>query len=74
MPRPVAVVERGMEAQVGISEIRRTCAPIYTAALRSGDAEAVTLAKCLATTLWVAGYQARKLTAHLEGLGREIAA
>jgi len=74
MPRPVALVERAMEAQVGIAEIRRSCAPLYTVALRSGDAEAVTLAKCLATTLWVAGYQARKLTAHLEGIGKECAA
>lgn len=74
MPRPVALVEQGMDAQAGIRELRRRCAPLWIAALRSGDAEAVTLAQCLATTLWVAGVQARKLTGHATRLSQEPAA
>lgn len=70
MPRPVALVEQGMEAQSLIRDTRRKCAPLWRAALRSGDSEAVTLAQCLATTLWVAGEQARKLTAYAEGIGK----
>lgn len=73
MPRPVALVERGMEAQVAISDTRRRCAPLWMAALRSGDPEAVTLAQCLAATLWVAGVQAKKLTAYAESIGRVVA-
>jgi hypothetical protein len=73
MPRPVALVERGMEAQQAIRETRHKCAPLWLAALQSGDAEAVTLAQCLATTLWVAGVQARKLTGHAARLIEEVA-
>lgn len=73
MPRPVALVEQGMEAQVWIGQLRRACAPLWRAAMKSGDTEAVALAQCLATTLWVAGEQARKLTAYADRLGRKAA-
>lgn len=75
MPRPVALVELGMEARAAISEVRRGRAKLYEAVLALGDPEATTLAQCLDTTLWVAGQQARNLTAYVGGTKRqEVAA
>jgi len=65
MPRPVAVVELGMEASADIREVRARRKPLYEAVLGMKDAEARALAQCLEATLWVAGIQARNLTAYL---------
>lgn len=77
MPRPVALVELGMEAQQGIHGIRRACAPLYEAALASGDEAVIDKTEALSTTLWVAELQAKQLTGlaqRIETRGRRDAA
>jgi hypothetical protein len=55
-----------MEAQSGIRLLRRTCAPLYEAALASGDYAVMAETKALADTLRVAQLQARRLTGFAE--------
>lgn len=66
MPRPVAVVELGMEAVAGIARQRRALAPLYERILESGDEAAIEKAESLATTLYVAGLQVSQLVARIE--------
>jgi hypothetical protein len=68
MPRPIALAERGMEAQVGIRALRRACAPLYEAAMASGDFDVMSETHALADTLALAGRQAKRLTGYAEGL------
>lgn len=68
MPRPIGLVERGMEAQAGIRELRRGTLPLFEAALSSGDFAVMAEAKALHDTLKVAGTQAKRLTGLAEGI------
>lgn len=52
------MVELAMEATVAIKALRRECAPLYAAAIRSGDAAVIEKTENLSTTLWVAQLQA----------------
>lgn len=69
MPRPLPLTELAIDAQVGIRDLRRATAPLYEAALRSGDFDVMAETKALAETLRVAGVQARRIA----GLGDRIA-
>lgn len=68
MPRHIGLVEQGMEAQAAISRCRRDLAPVYAAAIASGNLAAISEAHALATSLRIAGLQARRLTGIAEGL------
>ena len=68
MPRSPSLPERGMEAQVVIRETRRACAPLYEAAMASGDYAVMSETKQLAETLALAGRQAKRLTGYAEGI------
>lgn len=77
MPRPVAVVELGMEAQTAIRSLRKSTAPLYEAALASGDYPVIQETHALAESLRIAGLQARRLTGFAQALcpdGRKGAA
>lgn len=60
------VVEHGMEAQERIRALRKSCAPLYEAALASGNHAVMAETKALAETLRVAGVQAKRLTGYAE--------
>lgn len=65
MPRPVALAEEAVEAQVVIRDATRRCAPLYVAAVASGDRAVMAETKALADTLRWARSQARRIA----GLG-----
>lgn len=68
MPRPVALAEYAMEASAGIRELRRATAPLFEAALRSGNHAAMTEAHALAATLRVAERQSKRIAGIADGL------
>ena len=68
MPRPAPAVNRAMDAQVALHSLRRSCAPVWAAALASGDWSVMADAKALDSTLRVAFAQLRRLTGQLEAI------
>lgn len=55
-----------MEAQANLRTLRRSCAPLYSAAMESGDFDVMMETQALAATLRVAQMQARRLTGFAE--------
>lgn len=68
MPKPIALAERGMEAQAAIRSLQRASLPLFEAALASGNFAVMSEAKALHATLTVARTQARRLTGYAEGI------
>lgn len=69
MARPVGVAMLAVDAQVAIHELaRRQGAPLYEAAMRSGDFAVMAEAKALAATLRVARLQAKRIAGLADGI------
>lgn len=69
MPRPVSLAEHAMEAQVLLRELKRETAPLWTAAMATGDWTIMSHAHELAATLRAAERQARTIA----GLAERVA-
>jgi len=61
MPRPLPIVEHAMEVQAVLRQLRKSTAPMYEAALRTGDSGVLFETHALAQTLRVAQIQARRI-------------
>lgn len=68
MPRPVALAEYALDAQVVLREARRRMAPMYESALRSGNLAAIAEAKAVADSIRIAERQAKRLAGIADGL------
>lgn len=68
MARPAALAELAVDAQAVLREYRRSLAPMYEAALRSGNGAAISEAKHIADSIRVAERQANRLAGIAEGL------
>lgn len=68
MAKALALDELAVEAQVQIRDMRRASAPLYEAALRSGDWRVMAETKAFAETLRVAGVQAKRLAGLAAGV------
>jgi hypothetical protein len=68
MPRPLTVVEHAMEVQARLRRLRKDVAPMYEAALATGDFTLLAEAHAIAETLRVGQLQAKRLA----GLGEAI--
>lgn len=68
MPRPLGVAERAMDAQVGIRELRKRTAPLFEAAVATGDWTLMAETKALAETLRVGLKQARRIAGLAEAI------
>jgi hypothetical protein len=66
MPRPVHVVEHVMEAQVAVTGLRRAAAPLWVAALASGDWDLIADCKALSATIGIASTQLRRMAGRAE--------
>jgi hypothetical protein len=68
MPRPPSVAEHAMEVQARLRRLRKDVAPLYEAALATGDFAVVSEVHAIAETLRVGMVQAKRLA----GLGDAI--
>lgn len=68
MGRPAALAALAMEAQVALRETRREMAPMYAAALASGNLSAISEAKAVADSIRIAERQAKRLAGIADGL------
>jgi hypothetical protein len=68
MPRPVAVIEHAMEAQVACASLRKVAAPLWEAAIASGDWNLLAECKALSTTIRIASVQLRRIAGRAETL------
>jgi hypothetical protein len=66
MGAKVPAVERAMEVQVAIRELRTTTHPLWEAAVASGNWTVIAECKALAATLKVAAAQARRIASLAE--------
>lgn len=66
MARPTPLAALGMDAQVAIRDCRKACAPLYEAALASGDFDVMMEMQALAGSLRIASTQARRLTGYAD--------
>lgn len=66
MPRPMPVVEHAMEVQATIRRLRKTTAPMYEAALATGDIGVLWETHALAQTLRIAQDQAKRIAGMVE--------
>lgn len=69
MPRPMPVVEHAMEAHARIRRLRKDVAPMFEAALGTGNWNVVAETKALAETLRIGQLQAKRLAGLAEGIG-----
>lgn len=69
MPRPATAVNLACDAQAALHQLRRDTAPLFAAALATGDYVLVSETHALANTLRVAAIQARRIA----GLADSIA-
>lgn len=67
MARP-PLAALAIETQVGIRELARATAPLYEAAMRSGDFSIMAETKALAGTFRTARTQARRIAGLAEGI------
>lgn len=70
MARPLSLTEYAMDAQAILRETRRRMAPMYEAALRSGNASAISEAKHVADSIRIAERQSKRLAGIADGLVR----
>lgn len=68
MPRPMVLAEQAMETTSLIRELRRQTAPLFEAAMRSGNGAAMAEAHALASTFRVAERQAKRIAGIADGL------
>lgn len=68
MPRVLPLATHAMEAQVSLRTLRRDLAPLWEAALRSGNAAAIAEAKHVADSVRIAEKQAKRLAGIADGL------
>jgi hypothetical protein len=66
MPRPMPVVEHAMEAHARLRRLRKDVAPMFEAALGTGDWNVVAETKALAETLRIGQLQAKRLAGMAE--------
>jgi hypothetical protein len=66
MPRPVPAVNQSLDAQAALHSLRHACAPLWQAALASGDWSLLSESHALAGTLRTAGTQLRRISGQLE--------
>lgn len=66
MPKRVPTVERAMEVQVAIRDLRSATHPLWEAAVASGNWSVMAECKALAATLKVAAGQARRIASLAE--------
>ncbi len=68
MPRPSPLVDRAMETQVALRDLRRVTVPLWEAAVASGNWTAMSEAKALAATLRSATLQCRRIAGLADGI------
>lgn len=68
MPKPLSLAEHAMESQSRIREVRRESAPLFSAALASGNHSAMAEAHALAVTLRTAERQAKRIAGLADGV------
>jgi hypothetical protein len=68
MPRRPGAADLAIEAQVAIGALQRSTAPLYEAAMASGDFSVMAETKALAGTLRTARLQARRIAGLAEGI------
>jgi hypothetical protein len=68
MPRPMPVVEHAMEAHARLRRLRKDVAPMFEAALGTGDWNVVAETKALAETLRIGQLQAKRLAGMAEAI------
>jgi HPt (histidine-containing phosphotransfer) domain-containing protein len=68
MPRRPPAVELAMEAQSRLRQLRRETAPLFSAALSTGDYALISETHALAGTLRAAGVQARRIAGLAEAI------
>lgn len=68
MARPAALADHAVEAQAVLRATRRAMAPMYEAAVRSGNAAAISEAKHVAESIRTAERQAKRLAGIADGL------
>ncbi len=66
MPRPIGLAEHAMETQVRLRELKRETAPLWTAAMATGDWTLMSRAHELAATLRSAERQAKAIAGMAE--------
>lgn len=66
MPRPPSVTEQAMEVHAHLRRFRKDTAPLYAAALATGDFTVMAETHALAETLRIAQLQARRLAGFAE--------
>lgn len=66
MPRPTPLVEQAMEATAQIRRLRKTLAPLYAAALATGNFTVVSEAHALSESLRIAQLQSKRLAGFAE--------
>ena len=66
MPRPIGVVELAMDVQVAVREAHRASAPLWEAALRTGDHALLEECKQLAVVMRQALALARSIAGRAE--------
>lgn len=69
MPRPVSATEHAMEVQARIRRLRKDTAPMFEAALATGDFVVLAETHALAETLRVAQLQAKRLAGLADAIG-----
>lgn len=67
MARPIPVVEHAMEAQTVVRHLRKVAAPLWEAAIASGDWTLLAECKALSTTIRIASTQLRRIAGRAEG-------
>lgn len=70
MPKPAALAELAMEAQVSLRDLRRETAPLFEAAMRSGNYTAIQEAHALNRAIRSCEVIAKRITGHADGLIR----
>jgi len=73
MPRTTPTVERAMEVQVAIRDLRSATHPLYEAALASNDWNLLAECRALSATLKAAAHIARRIARFAEPGPRECA-
>lgn len=68
MPPRTPAVEHAMEAQAALHTLRRLCAPLWAAAMASGDWILMSDRHALADRLRADGRQLRRITGELEAI------
>lgn len=68
MPRPLGVAEHAMEVQACLRRLRKDVAPMYEAALATGDFAVMAETHAIAETLRIGQLQAKRLAGMVDSI------